>query len=207
MTDDISQLDPLGDRLLSAASEVFSERGYDRATVSEIARRAGVTTGAIYSRFRGKADLMAEALARTVGNEIDRLLPQAPEGGTALLGLLGHHLVDGEQQSEWLLMEAIVASRRDPELADMIRHRLDGEHTRIAKIVDEGRSDGNIDPALDIGAVAHFSLALGLGMSLQQLINRPQPDANDWHPLIDRLLAAARPLSGQPLSSTQENLT
>ena len=42
-------------RLLVAATEVVAERGYDRAGVAEIARRAGLTTGAIYSRYRGIA--------------------------------------------------------------------------------------------------------------------------------------------------------
>ena len=37
-------------RLLAAAADVFAERGYDGAGVAEIARRAGPTTGAIYSR-------------------------------------------------------------------------------------------------------------------------------------------------------------
>ena len=39
------------DLLIDAAAEVFAERGYDGAGVAEIARRAGVTTGAIYSRY------------------------------------------------------------------------------------------------------------------------------------------------------------
>ena len=54
--------DPLGDRLLAAAAAEFAARGYAGARVAEIARRAGVTTGAIYSRYRGKTDLLAAAL-------------------------------------------------------------------------------------------------------------------------------------------------
>ena len=38
---------------------MFAEKGYAGAGVAEIARRAGVTTGAIYSRYRGKDDLLA----------------------------------------------------------------------------------------------------------------------------------------------------
>ena len=38
------------DLLIKAAAEVFAERGYAVAGVAEIARRAGVTTGAIYRR-------------------------------------------------------------------------------------------------------------------------------------------------------------
>ena len=38
-------------RLLEVAAKEFIERGYEAARVSDIARRAGVTTGAIYARW------------------------------------------------------------------------------------------------------------------------------------------------------------
>ena len=53
------------DLLIKAAAEFFAERGYAGAGVAEIARRAGVTTGAIYSRYSGKSELLLEALKRS----------------------------------------------------------------------------------------------------------------------------------------------
>src|SRR5947209_1799462 len=44
-------------RLLAAAEEVFAQRGFHGASVEEIAREAGATTGALYSNFAGKEDL------------------------------------------------------------------------------------------------------------------------------------------------------
>ena len=41
--------DELTARLLQAAAEVFAENGYSKAGLALVARRAGVTTGAIYS--------------------------------------------------------------------------------------------------------------------------------------------------------------
>ena len=62
------------DRLLKAATAVFSERGYDGAGVQEIARRAGLTTGAIYANFSGKAALLFEAIRGRSATELDDLL-------------------------------------------------------------------------------------------------------------------------------------
>ena len=45
-------------RLLDAAVTEIAERGPDRATVAAIARRAGLTTGALYARWPGKRDLL-----------------------------------------------------------------------------------------------------------------------------------------------------
>ena len=47
-------------RILQAASEVFTERGLD-VSLDEVARQAGVGVGTVYRRFRTKADLV-EAL-------------------------------------------------------------------------------------------------------------------------------------------------
>lgn len=50
-------------RLLDAATEVFLDKGYEGTRVAEVARRAGLTTGAIYGNFESKADLLNAALA------------------------------------------------------------------------------------------------------------------------------------------------
>ncbi len=185
--------DDVGERLIAAAVEVFTEFGYDRAKVAEIARRAGVTTGAIYSRHRGKADLLVAALEARLGDEIERLLPEAPEGGAPLLGSLGQHLLDHRHGVDWLLMEAIVASRRDPELAVLIRERFDAERDRLAKLVQEGKDAGHIDAGLPTTAVAEFGTALGLGMRIHQLLDLAPPSTDEWNTVIDILLAAATP--------------
>lgn len=44
-------------RLIEAATQIIREKGYDRTTLEEIARRAGMTRGAIYNNFRDKEDL------------------------------------------------------------------------------------------------------------------------------------------------------
>ena len=52
---------PTRERLLNAAADACVEHGYVGATLADIARRADVSTPAIYSHFSGKADLLVEA--------------------------------------------------------------------------------------------------------------------------------------------------
>ena len=54
------------DALLDAARAVFLRSGYHGTTVEAIAREAGFTTGAIYSRFAGKADLFLALLEEQI---------------------------------------------------------------------------------------------------------------------------------------------
>lgn len=52
-------------QILEAAVTLFAERGYQRATVKEIAARAGIAPGTIYLYFRNKRELLL-ALAETL---------------------------------------------------------------------------------------------------------------------------------------------
>jgi AcrR family transcriptional regulator len=44
--------------LIQAAAESILEKGYDRTTLEEVARRAGMTRGAIYGNFQSREDLL-----------------------------------------------------------------------------------------------------------------------------------------------------
>ena len=47
-----------------AAAELFAERGYDGASIDEIARRSGVTPPVLYDHFASKSDLYRRLLER-----------------------------------------------------------------------------------------------------------------------------------------------
>lgn len=50
--------------LLETATRLIRERGFERAGVAEISRAAGLTQGALYSQFKSKGDLAAEAVRK-----------------------------------------------------------------------------------------------------------------------------------------------
>jgi len=184
------------DRLVAGALEVFRRDGYEGARVSEIARVAGMTTGAIYANYRGKADLLLDAIATGSGTEIDELLSAASSiGSRQLLEVLGSGLVDRREGDLPLLLEAIVAARRDPELARLLRDRFDQRGRRLVEIVDHGKTAGAIDTDLSTEAIASFCRTLALGVLVARTLDLPTPDHDDWDVLITRLLDAVTPES------------
>ena len=52
------------ERLLDAAEDVFNENGVSRTALSDIAKAAGVTRGAIYWHFKNKSDLFSAMCER-----------------------------------------------------------------------------------------------------------------------------------------------
>jgi AcrR family transcriptional regulator len=59
--------------ILSAALQVFAEKGYDAGTMRDIARRVGVTEPAIYRHFASKEDLFLELLRSAAGRMRDEV--------------------------------------------------------------------------------------------------------------------------------------
>jgi TetR/AcrR family acrAB operon transcriptional repressor len=63
--------------ILNAALELFHEKGYSRTTLEQIARRAGVTRGAIYWHFKDKVDLflgLKDEIEQPAGMRLEDLL-------------------------------------------------------------------------------------------------------------------------------------
>ena len=56
--------------LIELATELFSEQGYGQTSIRDIARRAGLTTGAVYGQFQIKADLLVEAINGRIADEL-----------------------------------------------------------------------------------------------------------------------------------------
>ncbi|MCU0270976.1 MAG: TetR/AcrR family transcriptional regulator [Acidimicrobiales bacterium] len=184
------------DRLVDAAAEVFAEKGYDGAGVAEIARRAGLTTGAIYSRFRGKAELLAEAIRAHTADEFDLLFAEHGFSASArdILRRVGSHLVTRDPTPEQaILVEAFVAARRDPEVREVLRVHLAERADRLAVLVDAAKADGAIDPSLDTRSIVQFAHAVGLGFLLFDAVGHEYPDPQRWGDVIDRVVTALDP--------------
>ena len=179
--------DQIREKLIAAAAEVFAEKGYEGAGVAEIARRAGYTTGAIYGRFSGKAELLLAAIEAHQDNELDRLFNEHQFEGkvTDILTTVGSHLVtDDLGPNSALLLEAFMASRRDPEMARRVRESLDLRGDKLAELVTEAQSTGAIDPSLDKEAVVRFCHALGFGFLLFRAVELDLPAPEPWEQLI-----------------------
>ncbi|MFW5709000.1 MAG: TetR/AcrR family transcriptional regulator [Chloroflexota bacterium] len=77
------------DRILDAASELILHYGFDKTTVSDIARAASVSKGAIYLHFDSKETLVDALVLREIKRYTDRTLAllEADESQWAFIGM------------------------------------------------------------------------------------------------------------------------
>ena len=193
----MSEHDGLTDRLLDAAAHVFIEKGIDKAGVAAVARLAGVTTGAIYSRWSGKHEMMIAALDRVMSRELHEALLSHPDSSAPdVLSSLGQDLVTSRNRTaDSLLAEALALARRDPDFGQMLGRMFSEQEGRLGQIIDNGKANGLIDVSLETESIVALCHAISLGFVMFGAIDRPMPEAQGWDRLIKRMVAAALPVN------------
>lgn len=106
------------EQILEAAVAVFAERGYQRATVKEIAARAGIAPGTIYLYFRNKRELLlalAETLIRRAADAL--LAPRSELDVESHLALILRDRLRFVRENQGLLRALATEIWTDRELA------------------------------------------------------------------------------------------
>jgi AcrR family transcriptional regulator len=135
------------ERILDAAQQVFVKRGYEGASVDEIAQTARAGKPTIYARYPGKESLFAAVMARQVARntQFENLMPQGRSFQAKLVNL-GIALIERTLNGETigLMRSAIAEADRFPELTrgvnEMARKRA---ATNLARLLGElAREEG-----------------------------------------------------------------
>jgi AcrR family transcriptional regulator len=108
--------------ILDAALLVFAERGVHAAQLEEVARRAGVTRGALYHHFDGKPALLLSVLAERWSSTMEPVLEPLRAGG-------------GEVAIRGFVERFLEHADSDPMVRALLRLSLSGE---LASVEAEG---------------------------------------------------------------------
>lgn len=131
--------------IIEAASEVFSRKGYGRATISEIAGKAGIAEASIYQYFKSKEELLLSVPGNwfdRLADELERVFAGELNPCERLLYLLRRWALDF-QKKEWETRVLILELYRNPAFYNSQAYK----HTHrfwglIRSIVEEGRREG-----------------------------------------------------------------
>lgn len=180
--------------LLAAAMKVLLEKGYAGTRVSEIAREAGVTSGAIYNHFASKTELLTAAIEEQSPGAISDLLGSG-ESGEVLdaFAQIGRLLPEGRNVLGPTLLELIATSTRDPEVAAVVGDEFSTKERITADLVRAAQDAGEVDSSLDAEALVRFTTMVALGSIAVHALGLKQIDDGAWGEVIDRMLGAARP--------------
>lgn len=115
-------------RLLDAAATTFLEKGYLDSTLDDIARRAGLSKGAVYSNFASKQEIFGAMLAERI-TRMSSIVSAAEASGGRASAVIADDIVS---DAAWIQLVLEFASRagRDPAVreiyAPFLRAQYDG---------------------------------------------------------------------------------
>ena len=159
--------------LLEAASLVFAERGYDGASVEEIARAADVAVGSIYSRFGNKHGLFVALMERYVADDVERAGDALGRDGLigAVVTMNAELVVEADSRRRELLdAESWVHAMRHDELRTTLRDHDRRSRAEAARLTGQHRGD-RVWPLSD-DELATAVLALYRGLIRQRRLDR-----------------------------------
>jgi AcrR family transcriptional regulator len=153
--------------LLDAAREVFVRNGFHGASLDSVAEAAGLTKGAVYSRFASKADLFLALLDERITERIAQVESVLGTGSTEtdVAAITRQYLDVVRGQMAWtlLVLEFRVHAARDPEL----NRRYADLHDRFrAALVAAAARSFDRTPDEVLGYV-NTVIALGAGVALE----------------------------------------
>lgn len=192
-----AEVDPIRRRLLDAALVAFTERGYERVRVSDIAAEAGLSVGVLYTRFADKAQLLAEALAqhagettRVVRERVETDLGPDPAAAAAVFTAL---VSEPASSSDRLVVDAMAAAAREPSAAEALVPELAATRATVRDRVERARLQGNVDVDLDPDALASVLHATVVGAMALRAVGLPTPDHDAVLQVTRRMMASFAP--------------
>lgn len=140
------------DRIINSAKRLFAEQGYQKTTIVDISRQAGLSEAALYDYFQGKEDLLLMIPDLWVSELLRDLEEQ-------LFGIKG--AVNKMRKYLWWYMRRVEQSPLDAKIVYLFlktnANFLDTEvysnvkklYSNLVDIFEEGRKSGEMKPDLN----------------------------------------------------------
>jgi AcrR family transcriptional regulator len=167
-------------RLLDGAEAVFARSGFHGASVEEIAREAGGTTGALYSNFAGKEDLFLALFEERIAADVGDYSQIVAEGTTVeaqARGAADRWMAILRERPDYfpLLIEFWAYAIREPRLRERLAGRFAALRSASTRLALEGAERRGYSPSAEAGELVGILInALGNGLALEKLAD---PDA------------------------------
>ncbi|MEU6716426.1 TetR family transcriptional regulator [Nonomuraea sp. NPDC046802] len=182
--------------LLDAARQIVARDG-PRARLEEIAERAGLTTGAVYSLFGSKNGLFIALVTDYLGphyDDLERSVAAGPDLVEAVEGLARHYrrLCDDPDALRHLSFELSLQdlALRDPELAPKLAASVRAHEERLTALLSGRAHAGNVLTLRQARRLATSLRALLVGLSQGVILGLADSAPEEYFAAVARALVA-----------------
>ena len=193
-------------RLIDLAAEVFADEGYAAVSMRDIAARSGLSSGAIYGSFRGKAELLAEAVDATIAADVETLPAAVTEQPLPEIEAYQYEHAARRERVRVLLLEAAVAARTDRTVASRVSAALQPHLDMATEAQQEWRAGAGVDPDIDMAALVTLLWSADLGLGVLDALGVETPEPEVWADLLRALLHGLEAPDATPAAPTKRDL-
>lgn len=162
------------ERALGRAMEVFWERGFESASLSELTRAMGINSPSLYAAFGGKEALFREAVAlyaRTAGSGIWEPVETAATARDAVGQLLRATALaftrGPEPRGCLIVLAAPQMACQHREIGDLLQECREENRRMLERRLERAVAEGELPASADCRALADYVVTLQHGMSIR----------------------------------------
>jgi AcrR family transcriptional regulator len=189
-------------RIIEQAAELFAEEGYTNASVRDLAFRTGLSSGAIYGTFRGKADLLAAVVDAIIESDVEALPLAVMQQSLPDIDAYQYEQVSQRARLRSLLLDAAVAARSDADVRNRLREAMAPHLDMATDAHVEWREHAGVDVDLDMRALVLLIWSADLGLAVLDGMGVDLPDPKDWSELMRRFLKSLEAPEARPGAPT-----
>lgn len=164
--------------IVEAAATVFAQKGYNDATMDDIAKELGVSKGAVYQYFSSKDELFQE-LCGAVAKMVEEKL-QGAFSGPDLRSASAKYMtaeLDRFQKRGIVMFEAFAQAPRNPAINKMVRNNYSTVKDVMTRFLQGLRDTGSLKQEMDPSSVAELLIILRHGTLATMLFGASREDA------------------------------
>jgi TetR/AcrR family fatty acid metabolism transcriptional regulator len=179
------------EQILKAAGKVFAKKGFHEATISEIAREAGLSDATIYEYFSTKEELLFSIPRETTRKGMERMkgyLNFIRGAGNKIRAIIYHYLWFYQNEPDYASVVMLVLKQNrkflETEEYQIIRDGFRG----ILTVIDEGIASGEFRPDTDPYLVRQVILGTMEHIVIRWLLLGKPKDLTEYaDPLTDMI--------------------
>lgn len=158
---------------LTAAMNVFWERGYEGATLADLTSAMEINRPSLYGTFGNKEELFAEALAlyeKTEAEKVTKALGEALTARGAIEATLRHnaraYVEEGRPRGCMIVLSLLVGTPESGSVRDLLAERRRFGEDELRERIERGKSEGDVPDDACARHLAAFYTAILQGMSV-----------------------------------------
>ncbi len=143
-------------KILEAAVKVFADQGFFQATISQIAKKAGVADGTIYLYFKNKDDILVqifEVKTKQVFARFKKEVDKADDALGKLRNLIRIHLEEFQNNRDMAIVYQVETHQKSRKAEEQIKEMSKMYMDIVADIIEHGQKEGIIHKDLSLGLV------------------------------------------------------